>query len=296
MPRPGIPLPGTRLASFLAIAVALAAVSGAVVLVLSHREAPLITGTPKVDGTDFYMFRSYEPGRDGYVTLVAELPAAAGRLRRPELLHARSQRAVRDPHRQRRRRARGHHVPVPLPDTQRTTTSCIGSAATHSVADPARAERAAAIAARRYREPERHETYTVDVVRGGVARAAQLTNAASGSHVFDKPVDNIGTKTIPTTSPMPRATSTTSAIPGCAAGRVFVGQRKDPFVVNLGETFDLVNIKDPAVERRLRRRDGRRSRDKNVTSLILEVPIACLTEGQGTVIGGWTTASCRQAR
>ena len=31
------------------------------------REAPLITSTPKLDGTDFYMFRSYEPGRDGFV-------------------------------------------------------------------------------------------------------------------------------------------------------------------------------------------------------------------------------------
>jgi hypothetical protein len=37
----------------------------------SHREAPAITATPKVDGTDFYMFNSYEPGRSGYVTLVA---------------------------------------------------------------------------------------------------------------------------------------------------------------------------------------------------------------------------------
>lgn len=37
----------------------------------SHREAPLITSTPKLDGTDFYMFRSYEPGRDGFVTFVA---------------------------------------------------------------------------------------------------------------------------------------------------------------------------------------------------------------------------------
>src|SRR5687768_5156848 len=26
---------------------------------------------PKVDGTDFYMFRSYEPGRTGFVTLLA---------------------------------------------------------------------------------------------------------------------------------------------------------------------------------------------------------------------------------
>ena len=37
----------------------------------SHREAPFITSAPKVDGTDFYMFRSYEPGRSGYVTLIA---------------------------------------------------------------------------------------------------------------------------------------------------------------------------------------------------------------------------------
>ncbi len=37
----------------------------------SHREAPFIAEHPKVDGTDFYMFRSYEAGRSGYVTLVA---------------------------------------------------------------------------------------------------------------------------------------------------------------------------------------------------------------------------------
>src|SRR5271169_4899321 len=37
----------------------------------SHREAPFITTHPKVDGSDFYMFRSYESGRTGYVTLIA---------------------------------------------------------------------------------------------------------------------------------------------------------------------------------------------------------------------------------
>ncbi len=36
----------------------------------SHREAPFIAEHPKVDGTDFYMFRSYESGV-GFVTLVA---------------------------------------------------------------------------------------------------------------------------------------------------------------------------------------------------------------------------------
>ena len=37
----------------------------------SHREAPFISSRPKVDGTDFYLFNSYEPGRAGYVTLIA---------------------------------------------------------------------------------------------------------------------------------------------------------------------------------------------------------------------------------
>ena len=44
----------------------------------SHREAPFITTVPKVDGTDFYMFMSYEGvddkgagGRAGYVTLIS---------------------------------------------------------------------------------------------------------------------------------------------------------------------------------------------------------------------------------
>ena len=38
----------------------------------SHREAPAITRAPAVDSTDFYMFNSYEPGRNGFVTLLAD--------------------------------------------------------------------------------------------------------------------------------------------------------------------------------------------------------------------------------
>ena len=48
---------------------ATSAISGA--MASSHREAPAITEFPKVDGTDFYMFRSYEQGREGYVTFIA---------------------------------------------------------------------------------------------------------------------------------------------------------------------------------------------------------------------------------
>ena len=37
----------------------------------SHREAPSVKDDPLTDATDFYMFRSYEPDRQGFVTLIA---------------------------------------------------------------------------------------------------------------------------------------------------------------------------------------------------------------------------------
>src|SRR5271154_1713568 len=53
------------------LAGAIAACIASAALASSHREAPFITSRPKVDGTDFYMFNSYETGRTGYVTLLA---------------------------------------------------------------------------------------------------------------------------------------------------------------------------------------------------------------------------------
>lgn len=58
--------------SFLAMAIASTCSFGkSMALASSHREAPFIAENPKVDATDFYMFRSYEPERAGYVTLIA---------------------------------------------------------------------------------------------------------------------------------------------------------------------------------------------------------------------------------
>ncbi|MES2563114.1 MAG: DUF4331 domain-containing protein, partial [Pseudomonadota bacterium] len=84
-------------------------------------------------------------------------------------------------------------------------------------------------------------------------------------------------------------------IPGCEPGRMFVGQRKESFVVNVGEIFDLINIPPEVVtgQENARRND---LEDKNITSIALEVPMACLTNGTEPVIGGWQTASLRQTR
>ena len=67
-----------RLAASAAGAALLVAIGLPAAHASSHREAPFITTSPKVDGTDFYMFNSYEGvaangtgGRAGFVTLVA---------------------------------------------------------------------------------------------------------------------------------------------------------------------------------------------------------------------------------
>jgi hypothetical protein len=95
-------------------------------------------------------------------------------------------------------------------------------------------------------------------------------------------------------------------IPGCtdpAAGssRVFVGQRLEGFAVNLGEIFDLVNMDlDPNTPQA--NPIGPMDQGKNtiaganVTTIAIEVPASCLNDNTDTVIGGWTTASVRQAR
>ena len=68
----------TRRIALGSAAVAALLVAGGTAWASSHREAPGITETPKVDGTDFYMFRSYEPGREGYVTLIANYQPLQG--------------------------------------------------------------------------------------------------------------------------------------------------------------------------------------------------------------------------
>jgi len=64
-------------------------------------------------------------------------------------------------------------------------------------------------------------------------------------------------------------------------GKPFVGQRREGFVVNLAEAFDLINLNP------LGPVDGTENvlADKNVTSLAIEVPIACLTNSRDPIIG-----------
>jgi hypothetical protein len=88
----------------------------------------------------------------------------------------------------------------------------------------------------------------VKLIRGNrrTGTAEAISNAANGSTTFVKPVDYIGTKTLPDYEAYVDSLTYSINIPGCSTpGRMLVAQRKDPFVVNLGETFDLVNFSNP---------------------------------------------------
>lgn len=142
------------------------------------------------------------------------------------------------------------------------------------------------------------ETYTVAVVRGNRRSGmSTLVSNPAGGNEFTKPVDNIGNKSIPDYAGYANQYMYTVAIPGCSApgasdARVFVGQRREGFVVNLGQIFDQVNLNPLG----MRDSSSNTIGQKNVTTLAMEVPIACLTNGTDPVIGAWTTASKRQAR
>ena len=69
----------------------------------SHREAPQITAMPRVDGTDFYMFRSYEAGRQDFVTLLANYLPLQDAYGGPNYFDLEDDARLRDTHRQQRR-------------------------------------------------------------------------------------------------------------------------------------------------------------------------------------------------
>ena len=282
-----------RSASTLLIGLVLA--SGAA-LASSHREAPQITETPKVDSTDFYMFRSYEPGRADFVTLIASYYPFQDPYGGPNYfsldadaryrIHLdntgdgiedltfefRVVQALRDL----KVPVGGQEVSVPLYN--------LGPIAG---APGARSGNLNVL-----------ESYTMRVVRGPLeAPSASDYARAAGAATsrFGKPADNVGGKSIGDYDSYAAGFVWDFAVPRCAGamGRVFVGQRRESFAVNVGDIFDLVNL-NPLGDRDA---EPNTIGDKNVTTFALEVPIRCLTrDAESPVVGGWQTAALPRSR
>ena len=277
---------------------ALAASAAGGALASSHREAPFISTRPSVDATDFYLFNSYESGRAGYVTLIANYLPLQDPQGGPNYF-ALDDNALYEISIDNTGSGKANltfqfrfttatqglavpvgtkSIPVPLINIGPVST---GSSAAQNVA----------------------QSYTLTLVRGDrrTGTATSIMNATTGGATFSKPLDNIGNKSIPNYAAYAGGFVYPIAIPGCSGqGKVFVGQRQDPFFLDLGGTFDLVNYHYPVEElvpagMSTRNFAANSLAGFNVTSLALEVPASCLTNGSDPVIGAYTTASLRQA-
>ncbi|MDQ2928196.1 MAG: DUF4331 domain-containing protein, partial [Pseudomonadota bacterium] len=240
----------------------------------SHREAPSIAMNPSVDATDLYMFRSYEAGRSGFVTILANyIPfqepqggpnfyqfnpnalyevhidnAGAGKeaLTFQFRFKSTSSAAALS--------VGGMQVKIPLIDAGPSPSA--GAPPVLNV----------------------NETYTLTTVMGDrrTGTAAAASNATGGSTTFTKPVDNIGDKTFGgagnyATYANKYIYSVNLGIPGCSTpGRVFVGQRKESFYIAVGRIFDLFNM-DPLNPNQINGNNNDLEA-KSVSTLALELP------------------------
>ncbi len=252
----------------------------------SHREAPMIAGMPRLDASDFFLFRSYESGRSNYVTMIADyvpLQDPGGGPNFYDMEHngyydinVDSDGTGKPTYTFRFRvypvnrnitvAVGGKNVPIPLINAGQITPNDDSAQNTG-------------------------EVYTISLITYYNGHASEtLLKSTSGETTFQKPADRIGDKSIPDYAAYAATFTHEISVPGCGTGRVFVGQRKDPFVVNLGETFDLVNYVNPIGEQF----DASALDDlagKNVTSIVWEIQSACLTHVGDPVVGAWTTSS-----
>jgi len=257
----------------------------------SHREGPFIAMQPTVDATDLYMFRSYESGRQEYVTVIANYIPFQDPQGGPNFYQF-NPNALYEVHFDNNGDAKSDVTfQFRFKNTSKATALAIGDKQVKIpliYSNQIEGVNPAALNVR--------ETYTLDMVRGDsrTGTRASVTNMAGGAVEFDKPIDNVGDKTFKSGTGYQTYANQhiyDVAIPGCGNGRVFVGQRKEPFYIAVGKIFDLFNLNPLGSETAGNNND---LEFKNVSSLAMEVPIACLTAGADPVIGAYTTASLRQ--
>ncbi|MCZ6887271.1 MAG: DUF4331 domain-containing protein [Gammaproteobacteria bacterium] len=277
----------------------------------SHREAPFVTKYPQVDATDFYLFSSYESGREDFVTMIANYLPVQAAYGGPNYFPLDSA-ALYEIHidndgdsvedftfQFRFTDAFPNDETITLNVGGEEISSVLRNIGVLSAVDEAGLDHL--------------ESYTVTLVTGDrrTGTKSALTDATTGATRFRKPFDYAGTKTFGgpgNYSDYANNFIFEVNVPNCGVpARVFVGQRHEAFSVALGEIFDLVNFVpiegDSApgagdgagfpggVTQDLQRNTLARN---NTTSIALEIHKDCLMAGE-PVIGAWTSASLRQA-
>jgi Domain of unknown function (DUF4331) len=227
----------------------------------SHREAPLIANDPPADITDFFMFRSTQPGQADKVDLIMDVIPGEEPSAGPNYYNF-------DPsvaytfHVDNNRDGKAEDVQFEVRFTSeiRGVVDALGLPLSYvgnvppsngSVIPPITTLDSPGLGLRQH--------YTITMIKDGHRQVlAPLTDKIA------VPSD-VGPRTMPN-------------YPGLAAQgmynlgngiRVFAGQRDDPFFIDLGAAFDTLNLRSPGVDM---------LSGFNVNTIALEVPASLLTQ------------------
>jgi hypothetical protein len=254
----------------------------------SHREAPLIIADPLVDNTDTYAFRSYEPGRSGYVTLMANFIPFQPPYGGPhffkfddtalyEIKIDNTGDGVEDVSYQFQ-----FNTTVRNPDIVLGMASPTEALKGTGGIDPL----IASLNDIDYNEPQ---TYLVRRVDGHTGPGGKVI--ANG---LLSPPCNIGPRTTPNYED---ALASKAVYDLQGGGRVFVGQRDEGFYIDVSAIFDTLKLRSVTSSGGVDSTAG-----FNVGTIAIEVPIEHVTRtgkmpdsptAPDAVIGVWSTASRR---
>jgi hypothetical protein len=222
----------------------------------SHREAPLISLDAPADVTDFYLFRSYEPGEADKVELIMDVIPGEEPSSGPNYWNF-------DPNvdyvvnvdNDRDGRADDVKFRFRFTNEIRGTAKAAGLflpyvGATGSPLPPIKSLDSPGLGLR--------QRYSVEMIEGGGIKTTTLAD-----DLIAVP-SNVGPRTMPDYDAL--AAQGVYSLPGGI--RVFAGQRDDPFAIDLGAIFDTLNLRAPGTDM---------LSGFNVHTIALELPASLLT-------------------
>jgi hypothetical protein len=257
-------------AAVLLMALATRASGPAPAAAASHREAPLISLDPEADITDFFMFRSYEPGQSDKVDLIMDVipgeePSAGPNYYNfdPSVLYTFNVDNNNDG------QADDIKFELSFRNELRGDTTALGLPLAYTAIPPITHLDGAGSEGLGVRQ-----RYTLTMVKG-------KKRTVLADDLFAVP-SNVGPRTMPNYQQLVDE-GTYSPAPGI---RVFAGQRDDPFYIDLGAVFDTLNLRNPGTDM---------LSGFNVHTIALEVPSTLLTGDTGaTTIGAYASTSRRK--
>jgi hypothetical protein len=267
----------------------------------SHAEAPGVLNSPETDATDLYAFRSYEPGRESFVTILANYNPLQDPIAGPNYFQFSNKHFYEilvDNN--------GDGKPewiftfdtaeelngpvglrVPVGPNRKLTTVPLKAIGQITTGDNSQTQNFI-------------EGFRLSVTQKQ-GRTGQVIERFTRRQIFPIPYDNVGQKTVPNYPSYAAQFVYDVDIPFCSTdpastfdgSRVFVGQRQESFFIALGGTFDLVNYQSNSLPIIGVLTDSRANNDIgrfNIDTFALEIPISCLVgpNPNQPTIGVWT--------